>query len=164
MKVSVAAQTFSCTVAAVMKKIASTDSGLLPREAVDTAEFILFMDKVFDSVYGLSVKPLSGKNLRYAVSERTEHVEFWSQSIEVFKTIHFYNNKKKHTIPPTVKNWIYALKGFVYLWQKLKTQNFYAPEILTRILLKTFLAALGVTATEMLIQIHFFSLILLKHW
>lgn len=81
----IAGQTLSCNVCTVIKKIASIDWALLPREAVDIAEFILFMDKVFDNVNGLFIKPLNGKKL-----ERTEYLEFWLHSIEVYSKLYIF--------------------------------------------------------------------------
>ena len=49
-----AAQFFSNTVAAVLRRIARTENNPddIPKEAESTAELLLFMDKVFDSVNG----------------------------------------------------------------------------------------------------------------
>ncbi|KAJ8974025.1 hypothetical protein NQ317_016579 [Molorchus minor] len=67
MKVNVAAQTFSARVAAAIKCLAVNGKifcaeNVMPEEAINTSEFLLFMDKCFDSVNGSKVLPVGGKN------------------------------------------------------------------------------------------------------
>jgi hypothetical protein len=48
---------------------------VLPNEAIGTANFILFVDKLFDSVNGSSIHPKENKPLRRAVSVNTGHMD-----------------------------------------------------------------------------------------
>lgn len=127
MKVSMAAQIFSNNVAAVMKRMAMGNTELttkgLPKEAESTAEFLLFMDKAFDSVNGSTVKAKHGKLLRCAVSKGSIHREFWNEAIKVFSTVEFFTENKNKIVPPTVKNWIHTLKAFSYLWDQLQKEG-----------------------------------------
>lgn len=127
MKVSIAAQIFSNNVAAVMKRMAvehtENTTKSLPKEAESTAELLLFMDKVFDSVNGSSVTPKHGKQLRCAVTKVSNHREFWIQAITVFNTMEFFNDKKNKIVPPSLKNWLHTLKAFVYLWDQLQKEG-----------------------------------------
>lgn len=62
----------------------------MPSNAEDTAEFLLFMDKAFDSVNGSKINPEHGKNLRCAVSNQSEHEEFWHSAIKAFESKTFF--------------------------------------------------------------------------
>jgi len=55
----------------------------LPKEAANTADFLLFMDKLFDSLNGSTRKPQKGKTLRCAVTSSSPHVPFWKEAIRV---------------------------------------------------------------------------------
>lgn len=80
---------------------------------------------VFDSVNGNTVKSKDGKPLRAAVTDKSLHLQFWNEAIQVFQSMHFINklNGKKST-PPCVNNWIQTLRAFKYLWSdKLKKIN-----------------------------------------
>lgn len=96
----------------------------MPQEAFDTAEFLLFMDKVFDSTNGSDLLPKSGKLLRTAVSNTTPHVQFWKEAIKVFESMSCSRPNRRHYVPPTFKNWVHTLKGFSYLWQKVQNVGF----------------------------------------
>uniref|UniRef100_A0A6P7GZ12 Uncharacterized protein LOC114344028 n=1 Tax=Diabrotica virgifera virgifera TaxID=50390 RepID=A0A6P7GZ12_DIAVI len=135
-KVSFAAQIFSARFAAAMKMLA-THSPDMPKEAVNTAEFLLFMDKVFDSVNGAKVLPEGGKRLRMAVTSKSEHEQFWIEAVKVFETVKFIDIKRQ---PPSIKNWIHTLKGLKYLGNKLNKSGFQF------LLWRTSLDPLGLTA------------------
>lgn len=89
---------------------------MLENSAADTAEFLLFIDKVFDSLNGSGVTTHSGKRLRVAVSKNPQHFDLWDEAIKIFSSIRLVNNKTgaKTTLPPTIQNWINDLKGFKY--------------------------------------------------
>lgn len=122
MKVSVAAQIFSNNVAAVLKRMAlsSSQPNGIPKKPEGTAEFLLSLDKVFDSVNGASLSIKSGKILICAVTNTSGHREFWAEAIKVFKNMNFLNSRKP---PPTILNWVHTSKGFSYLWEKLSGGN-----------------------------------------
>lgn len=90
---------------------------------VHLCNFAFFMDMVFDSVNGNSVRPVNGKSLRSAVTVNSKHISFWNEAIEVFKSMEFVNKKGIATKPPCVKNWIVTLKAFKYLWTDLNKYN-----------------------------------------
>ncbi|CAG9829804.1 unnamed protein product [Diabrotica balteata] len=139
MKVSIAAQTLSNTVAAAMKKLASSQLNCLPAEAESTAEFILFMDKVFDSVNGAGTFNKNGKRLRMAVTKKSEHYTFWTEAIQVFESIKF-EERGKQTVPPSVLNWIHTLRGMRYLWELFQKKNikYFCPNFLNQDPLENF--------------------------
>ncbi|KAI4465431.1 thap domain-containing protein 9 [Holotrichia oblita] len=123
MKVSVAAQVFSHRVAALMRGIARLSPQNMPSSGIEIAEFLFFMDKVFDSVNGAKLTSDPGKPLRCVVSPTSPHNEFWTEAIKVFQSIEFFNERRKY-VPPSIKNWIYTLKGFQYIWSKLQNWGF----------------------------------------
>lgn len=90
-------------------------------DAKGTSEFLYFMDQVFDSINGSSVRPQNGKMLRCAVSNSSPHIEFWNEAITVFKSMKFTTYDGKSTTPPCVKNWIITLQSFRYIWSQLNT-------------------------------------------
>ena len=76
---------------------------------------------VFDSVNGSTVLSNDGKPLRSAVKDKSPHVSFWSDAIKVFTSMKFVDKVNgKQSTPPCIKNWILTLRGFTYLWNKLK--------------------------------------------
>lgn len=77
------------------------------------------MDQVFDSVNGSTYEADHGKQLRCAVKENSCHVPFWKDSISVFKSIFFITTKGER-VPPSVKNWVKTLRGFICMWEMLK--------------------------------------------
>ncbi|KAJ8983164.1 hypothetical protein NQ317_016263 [Molorchus minor] len=120
MKVKMASQVFSARVAAAMRSLAlHGQSDKMTEDALDTAEFILFMDKAFDSVNGARVIPESGKSLRTAVTEKSDHKEFWTEAIKVFESMVFLDSKMKEHITPSIKNWTHTLKALQYICTKL---------------------------------------------
>ncbi|CAI6359918.1 unnamed protein product [Macrosiphum euphorbiae] len=121
MRVSIAAQTMSQRVAATLRLMTEYAQDGKLSNAHGTAEFLLFMNMVFDSVNGSTVLSNAGKPLRSAVKDKSHHVSFWSDAIKVLTSMKFVDkvNGKQRT-PPCIKNWILTLSGFTYLWNKLK--------------------------------------------
>jgi hypothetical protein len=121
MKVKNAAQVFSQRVSATMRYLASKGRffyrnsfsvylGMsllgagVPESAVDTADFLLFVDKLFDSVNGSSINPINGKLLRCAVKTNSPHLQFWEEALKVLNSVKCISKKKKmHLFPPVWK-------------------------------------------------------------
>lgn len=95
----------------------------MPNSALGTANFLLFMDKVFDSVNGSRVLAEEGKSLKCAVRDGSPHVDFWYEAIRVFNSVQYFTPSRTF-VPPTVRNWVTTLRGFIYLWQKVKGCGF----------------------------------------
>ncbi|KAI4459370.1 transposable element-related [Holotrichia oblita] len=117
MKVCSAAHIFSHSLSASMRALVRLGVTSLPKSASDTADFLLFGDKIFDSVNGSRVKPLAGKTLRCAITAESEHIEFWNQAARVLDSITF-DNKGNDFIPPTISNWKTTIRGLKYIWNK----------------------------------------------
>lgn len=73
MKVSHATQLFSNTCGSVMMQWA--EHGTLPKDLVSTANFILFMNDLLDSINGSNNQPTD--SLKATVTPGSMHFEFW---------------------------------------------------------------------------------------
>lgn len=104
--------------------------GTLPPTAVDTGDFILFMDMVFDSINESRIQPEEGKPLRVAVTEGSVHKDFWCEAIKGFSGVKFFTDRREF-VPPSVKNWILTLRDFIFIWKRLRDLDlsFFAQEI-----------------------------------
>ncbi|XP_044746596.1 uncharacterized protein LOC123308113 [Coccinella septempunctata] len=92
MKVSCCTQVFSYQVGSLMKRIALwniEDENRLTPKSVDTAELILFMDKMFDSLNSSCRMAPASKPLKGGVSRGSPHQDFWTsgRAIDEFKLI-----------------------------------------------------------------------------
>ncbi|RZC37268.1 hypothetical protein BDFB_013887, partial [Asbolus verrucosus] len=117
LKVRNSAQVFSHRVSAVMRRFAR-DGNNLPAEAEQTANFLLFVDRLFDSVNGSLITPAGD-----AQYSPTRHTAFWMEAIQVLKTIKYRKNGRG-CVPPTITNWILTLDGLLNLWRKLRVVGF----------------------------------------
>ncbi|KAI4468158.1 transposase protein [Holotrichia oblita] len=109
MKGKLAAQIFSQRVSSIMRGLVRLVPGF-PSSASDTADFLLFFDKVFDSINGSTIKPQNGKLLRCAVTSSSDHIEFWNEAVRVLSTIKFLKEvtnadglKMITSVPPSIK-------------------------------------------------------------
>ncbi len=99
----------------------------MKKSAIDTADFILFMDKLFDSVNGSSLSFDNYKPLRRTVTAEGPHVSFWQEAISVLESMKFYytvSGQEKEHVPPTVANWILTLQGMIRIWGTLQKNGF----------------------------------------
>lgn len=95
-------------------------TGHLEKKAADTADFLLFFDRLFDSVNADTPRPPPGKKLKCAYSTLSGHQEFWAKSIDTLKTMKFYcPNKKVFVSVPTIKNFIFTLRNLLYICPKI---------------------------------------------
>lgn len=86
----------------------------------ETAEIILFFDRLFDSVNGHTLKP--EKSLRVAVSHNSPHFPFWKRAIKRLHRMRFVDTIDKNQLKDStiLKNWISTVQGFCKLWIILK--------------------------------------------
>nr|CAI5835669.1 unnamed protein product [Callosobruchus analis] len=120
MKVKNCTQVFSTTVATAMNVRAVISSELTPASPSDTAGLLLFFDSLFDSVNGSLINPPPGKSLRGLVTRKSRHLLTWEKDLEVLSKMYFtLPNSRKQFIPPSIKNWIFTIRGFIYIWKKM---------------------------------------------
>lgn len=85
MKVSLATEIFSNTCGSFMLKCIKQKK--LPEDFSDTAQLLLFMNDVFDSMNG-SEDEKDG-SLKAAVTENSEHKAFWDHAVSVLSNMYF---------------------------------------------------------------------------
>jgi len=90
----------------------------------DTAEMILFFDRLFDSVNGHTLKP--EKPLRVAISHNSPHFPFWKRAVKRLQRMRFVDRKSKNPLRDSniLKNWISTILGLRKLWIILKKYEF----------------------------------------
>ena len=66
----------------------------LPAEAVQTADFILFMDILFESPNGNAKQAPISKPFKGRVSADSGHKKWWEEYVKVLKSMRFWNSKK----------------------------------------------------------------------
>jgi len=130
MKVSCAAQVFSQRVGAIMKRLPvllNTSSNQSLEKKVqstveDTGHLCLFIDNLFDSANGNTSKPVTGKELRSAVTLNSVHWDFWRKALIVLQSMQYETKTKK--VIPSVVNWIKTIKGLQVLCKRLLNDGF----------------------------------------
>lgn len=118
------------------------DATKMELRAVETAEFLSFGDKLFDSVNGSSKFNRSGKILRTSVDVKEEenvHTQFWKEAIKILDSTYCVNSTKR-VVPPTIKNWKITLKNLLLLRTSLKSHGFnsFKPRLLNQDPLENF--------------------------
>ena len=124
MKVKYASQIFSQRVA--VNLVGNLDTlNTFGIGAKDTAELLLFNDKLFDSVNGSTKYASNGKEFRCGINDSSRHIQFWQQeAIPLLETMALEVNKSKDkSKPPSLKNWMFTLKNFVRIWNILKHEG-----------------------------------------
>jgi hypothetical protein len=84
-----------------------------------TAKIVHFFDKLFDSVNGGTLHPRCGKPLSGGVYKNSGHTKFWQEAVQHLRNMYFIDNFGKKTVPPSLKNWIKTLEGFLDLYKIL---------------------------------------------
>ncbi|RZC38170.1 hypothetical protein BDFB_009522, partial [Asbolus verrucosus] len=97
---------------------------VFPRQGEQTANFLLFVDRLFESVSGSLITPAGGKLLKRTVQSNSPHCAFWMEAIQVLKTIKYRKNGGREYVPPIITNWIVTLDGLLNLWRKLQVVRF----------------------------------------
>lgn len=77
----------------------------------------LFIDELFDSANGNTIKPSVGKDLRSAVTFNSPHWAFWDKALTVLQSMQYVNKTKR--VIPSVINWIKTIKGLQILCKRL---------------------------------------------
>lgn len=97
----------------------------MEQRATETAEFLKFMDSLFDSFNGVAPFNKSGKILKTSVkcdddNEDNIHIQFWKKAKTIISTFHCFNINNKKVIPPTFRNWQTTIANFIILRTTLK--------------------------------------------
>ncbi|CAB3231574.1 unnamed protein product [Arctia plantaginis] len=111
MKVKFATQLFSQTVASNMGYLA--DKGILPADAKDTADILLFFDQLFDAMNGSHGKKKKyGKPLLGPATPTSIHMKVWRESKNMLQKMKFLNRSTlRDEYVPTLNNWAGVVKS-----------------------------------------------------
>ncbi|XP_063623639.1 uncharacterized protein LOC134804659 [Cydia splendana] len=128
MKVKNCVKVFSYTLSSALSYTANfshyADGRPVSETLRNTAETVLFFDKLFDSINGSATySQKKGKELRCAVTEKSKHHEFWPESIEKLEKIKYVDSMGNPKSVPSLKNFIATVKTFMKLWQFFKSKN-----------------------------------------
>lgn len=114
MKVKLAAQTFSHSVAAGLNVYVTTH--ILGSSAAGTSEFVGTMNNLFDSMNSKSRK---ANGFASAVTKDSAHVDFWKKLINWIASWKFVTPDKKIIKPACQKGWMLTLNGTIGIWEKI---------------------------------------------
>lgn len=117
MRVKYATQIFSRTVYAAL--IFAKNCNAIDEKG--TAEFIYFMDQLFDSLN--SIKN-GTKPLQKAITDVSPHFNFWTKAENFLRSLKFNKEDKYVTSPPSIKNLIITIYNIQNLWKILKDLDF----------------------------------------
>ncbi|XP_047036130.1 uncharacterized protein LOC124641914 [Helicoverpa zea] len=118
MKVKLAAQTLSHTVAAGM--MAKISEGVLTSEAAVTAGLIAKMDMLFDSVNSDSSDLRRGKIHATNLKQTTPHLQLFKEMKLFFNSLKFIGCTRT---PPSKEGWVWTLNAVELLWNKLRNKH-----------------------------------------
>ncbi|KAK3920106.1 DNA transposase [Frankliniella fusca] len=121
MRVCLAAQVFSESVASGMKTFHTLSGGTKLSHTLLTMDLVLFMDKLFDSVNGPGRKD-NEKKYRQNVTADSFHHSFWIEARrKLSKWVFIRKSTGDHHVPPCILGFIESLTGLGLLWNKLKS-------------------------------------------
>ncbi|KAL3283010.1 hypothetical protein HHI36_006167, partial [Cryptolaemus montrouzieri] len=98
-------------------------SEYLPSEAVYTAEFVLKVDSLFDSLNRYSFSVPEGKPLKGVLKRDSPHIEYWSEmllELRDWKLIDKRNNKDVTNQFHFIEGWLITIRSIICLWHRLE--------------------------------------------
>ncbi|KAJ8910968.1 hypothetical protein NQ315_003661 [Exocentrus adspersus] len=122
------AQIFSSRLASTLRLVSAVGQNeiLGPGNPLDTAQLLLFVDKMFDSVNGSTKNPRKGKVFRCGISQESPHVSFWKE--EALPMLHSMEyaqrGSRDHKKPPSLVNWEFTLRNIIRIWEELNVNGF----------------------------------------
>ncbi|KRT86150.1 hypothetical protein AMK59_2953 [Oryctes borbonicus] len=122
MNVEYCTQVFTQRVASQMMVWTEYASGdFINVGARSTARLINFLNQLFDSL-NAGEYFVSGKPLKCALQNNTEHIELWKKSVNILKSMFLIKDDSKFG-PLTIKNWISTIESVLLLWRHLNGQE-----------------------------------------
>lgn len=95
----------------------------MPESAAATAKVILFFDQLFDSFNGKE-----GQGLSSIINLTSGHKQFWQTALSTLRDMEFVDQTTlkpiRRNAPKCLKNWMWTIRGAVYLWKTLKKCGF----------------------------------------
>lgn len=98
-------------------------TGKLPTASRETADVLLFFDKLFDSVNGNfdgGKKVKNGKIYRTALKNKSPHHKLWMKSLPILKSMKFINKQGKKIMVPSINSWIRTIEAFQKIYRNVK--------------------------------------------
>lgn len=94
-----------------------SEHGILPEDTKDTADFIIFVDNLFDSLNGSfnNSKNRSGKDLLQNVTPKSRHNEVWLEAKRILKSMKFVTVNGSAGSVPSIKNWVKTIENMEIL-------------------------------------------------
>lgn len=98
--------------------------GILSRECEDTANLLLFFDKLFDSVNGsfINYKKRAGKPLLGPVTLNSAHKGVWTEAKNVLNSMRFICNNRSGLVQ-SITNWLLTIENIEYIVRVLSKKN-----------------------------------------
>ncbi|XP_043470970.1 uncharacterized protein LOC122504119 isoform X1 [Leptopilina heterotoma] len=133
MRVKNAIQILSLSVASRLEGLAggkerNTSLGprKIPDEGANTAWVCAFFNKLADAFNG-KVQTDEQSPFRTLLTDDSFHIPFFKEAISILTRMRFVDKKTKILVtrqPPTLRNLISTIRGFIHLWEKLKGLGF----------------------------------------
>lgn len=127
MRVKLAAQILSNTVAAVLKlQSESLENRQESADILQTAQIVELLDRLFDATNGPASKKDIKKNIRQNVSKISFHHELWPQYKQKLKTLHFLKSDSKIRLRNVrcVNGYIITITSLQDIWEYVQSKNF----------------------------------------
>jgi hypothetical protein len=78
------------------------------------------VDKLFNSLSGIRQ---SKRPLNEPLSEKSEHIEFWTEAIDFINNFEFKKKGETVPTPASVKMWVVTIKNLPKLWDALRNKG-----------------------------------------
>lgn len=125
MKVSVTTKTLSQTDAAtIIEEMVGNPQNNLPSDAINTAEFVHDIDKLFDSFNGRMLKHELGKPYRTCLSKKFPHWQLWQTLLPKINSWEFISGSAVKTKLPLKFGWITTINATKHLWDECENLGF----------------------------------------
>ncbi|KAJ8913092.1 hypothetical protein NQ315_006594 [Exocentrus adspersus] len=130
MKVNIAAQVMSRTVAAFLYTLQKNTSfnREIEQRSLATATFIQQVDELFDSFNGSQITPPTGKDIKCLVTDDSAHQSYWKKAFQIIKKWKFKRFTKqgnlRTTKPPSQIGWLTSIRAIQYIWNDLRSKGF----------------------------------------
>lgn len=101
------------------------DNNKIPPESTDTADLILFLDKLFDSINVIKYsKGLGAKPLKSPMTLTSRHLQMWEEAINIVSDMKFFSIKKQCFINvPSINNLKFSIRGMLHLCKALISEK-----------------------------------------
>jgi len=96
---------------------------MFPAEALETAEFVEFIDNLFDSLNGWSTLLKHGKVYNCCLQDNLPHLVLWNKILLQLPKWKLFNKDTGKNVTNTyhfIKGWEISIRSIIALWNSLK--------------------------------------------